>query len=609
MTDATSPFEDPQFLEMLKQSGVAHSPGMADQLMQDIAPLLAAEGFDMDNLGDDVELDAFKAAIGNAIERRNMELVTPVGDARAVTINTLREFVHAYSGGQDMIPCMDLILAELESYPTKTRPNFSHLIGVALETLDAWYTDGALRPALGQVPVEHVTHDIAAFIPTLDALALKGRAFRSLDSLLTKQPGDVVAEAGVYLIAAGVVTVAARRGQPVETILDDMLPAKEVSLDYDPQSEFDDSVQSEIDDHLFEFEEWLAAYAEEAGTDPSNIYMFEVIGNVAFSVGLEPSEPENFAALVGMVLDWSDVEDVALGLSVLHDYVHLRMERDDDVEPWEEPHELVSKTADEIFELPPEFEAAMRELGDIPEEERLEAVVATPLISGVAKLMQWMGDSKPITATGVPKRADIAAVAAMIGIAAKGVAKLQPPEDTVGDLEYYFDLTQPARPQPTRQVQSASDISELLAWWTSMQAQSLIEISSTRVRPSSGVRYLLTPEPKNLSAAEMFIEGYIREYFLAETENRPFGHVGAARTLQLLFASIARVNTSAEIHESSQTFDFDFSVAQHLRSLESMGIIELHNGEPYVPRGLRPTLLDAIMRTMRILEPMLSEEE
>src|SRR5699024_8190093 len=140
MTDTPSPFDDPEFVEMLNRAGITHRPGMADEFLEEIGPLLAADGFDMDNPDQNMDLDDLNAAMGRAVERHNMELVTPVGDARALTVNMLRDFVLAAGDAQRE----DAIFDRLRPDPTKRHPSFSHLIGVASETLDAWYTDSSL---------------------------------------------------------------------------------------------------------------------------------------------------------------------------------------------------------------------------------------------------------------------------------------------------------------------------------------------------------------------------------------------------------------------------------------------------------------------------------
>ena len=102
--------------------------------------------------------------------------------------------------------------------------------------------------------------------------------------------------------------------------------------------------------------------------------------------------------------------------------------------------------------------------------------------AGVKEFQQWMGDSHPVTGTGLPKRADIQDVAATIGIEAEGVAKKQDPAEASASDS---DLSVPAGTQPTRYVQSAQAIPELMAFLEALQASELIAVLSTKVQPGA----------------------------------------------------------------------------------------------------------------------------
>jgi hypothetical protein len=55
-------------------------PGMADELLRELAPLLAEEGIDVSNI-DVPDLDTLRQALNRAVERHNMAMFTPVGHA------------------------------------------------------------------------------------------------------------------------------------------------------------------------------------------------------------------------------------------------------------------------------------------------------------------------------------------------------------------------------------------------------------------------------------------------------------------------------------------------------------------------------------------------
>ncbi len=59
---------------------IQHKPGLASEMLAELAPLLAEEGIDVDSI-DVPDLDTLQAALDRAVERRNMELFSPVGAA------------------------------------------------------------------------------------------------------------------------------------------------------------------------------------------------------------------------------------------------------------------------------------------------------------------------------------------------------------------------------------------------------------------------------------------------------------------------------------------------------------------------------------------------
>jgi hypothetical protein len=50
---------------------IEHRPGLAKQTLRELAPLLAEEGIDVDNI-DVPDLDTLQAAMNRAVERHNM---------------------------------------------------------------------------------------------------------------------------------------------------------------------------------------------------------------------------------------------------------------------------------------------------------------------------------------------------------------------------------------------------------------------------------------------------------------------------------------------------------------------------------------------------------
>lgn len=157
---------------------IEHTPGMANEMMRELAPFLAEEGIDLDNI-DVPDLDTLNAAFARAVERHNMIQSTPVGAARDNTLATLRAVVIA------LIDSDDTAAAELldSIAPTATSSDdttVSASIGVGTGLLDDWLsgrhpnTPKGLLAAV-RLPRGHWTGERAA--TDLLALARKDRAF------------------------------------------------------------------------------------------------------------------------------------------------------------------------------------------------------------------------------------------------------------------------------------------------------------------------------------------------------------------------------------------------------------------------------------------------
>ncbi|MBO0773599.1 MAG: hypothetical protein J2P35_19255 [Actinobacteria bacterium] len=178
-------------------------PGMADELLRELAPLLAEEGIDVANI-DAPDLDTLQAAMNRAVERRNMALFTPVGQARELAAVTLRLAAEAITEDDARLAAAILEQAQPES-PDNSAPTVAGCIGVTLGLLDDWLSahDSAAPARLAQqarLPAGHWTGERAA--TDILNLASKGRAFRSLDALIARQGGKHVLYGSALALAA-----------------------------------------------------------------------------------------------------------------------------------------------------------------------------------------------------------------------------------------------------------------------------------------------------------------------------------------------------------------------------------------------------------------------
>ena len=188
---------------------VEHTPGMADELMRELAPLLAEDGIDLS--GDDLpDMPTLQTALNRAVERRNLELFSPVGATRQIAVDILHRVVAAILAGDSATAGRLLQRVQPESADNSVA-TVSSCIGIALGLLDDTLTaDNAPIVAL---PAGHWNGERAA--TDILALARKGKAFRSLDKLLIRQGGPQVLGGSVLALAATIAAVARTSDTPV----------------------------------------------------------------------------------------------------------------------------------------------------------------------------------------------------------------------------------------------------------------------------------------------------------------------------------------------------------------------------------------------------------
>ncbi|GAC1610603.1 MAG: hypothetical protein NVS3B26_18260 [Mycobacteriales bacterium] len=198
---------------------VQFKPGMAKELLRELGPLLAEEGIDVDNI-DVPDMQTLQAAMNRAVERQNMALFTPVGPARDLAIATLRQVIEAIADGDTVGAGAVLELVQPES-PDNTVATVASCIGVALGLLDDWLAghDTQAPATLAKrthLPAGHWRGERAA--NDILALAVKGRAFRSLQTLLVNQGGEHVLYGSALTLAAATQAWAADTDTPVARI-------------------------------------------------------------------------------------------------------------------------------------------------------------------------------------------------------------------------------------------------------------------------------------------------------------------------------------------------------------------------------------------------------
>jgi hypothetical protein len=173
--------------------------------LRELAPLLAEEGIDIDNL-DATDLPTLQRALNRAVERHNLALFSPVGKTRELAVVTLRQVVEALAEDDSGLAATILDRVQPES-PDNMAATVSACIGISLNLLDDWLSghDSQAPTGLGEqtrLPRGNWVGERAA--RDILALARKGRAFRTLDSLITRQGGRHVLNGSALALAAAV---------------------------------------------------------------------------------------------------------------------------------------------------------------------------------------------------------------------------------------------------------------------------------------------------------------------------------------------------------------------------------------------------------------------
>ncbi|MET4136678.1 plasmid pRiA4b ORF-3 family protein [Pseudarthrobacter sp. PvP090] len=165
---------------------------------------------------------------------------------------------------------------------------------------------------------------------------------------------------------------------------------------------------------------------------------------------------------------------------------------------------------------------------DIPDEEVLAAFSELPLIRRTTALLQWIGEGKPVTATGALRLRDLEAAAACVGVAVKGGTKgpASPLPGTAG----------PGGPVPT--VRSMYEVPLLAQLWNALEAAELIEISSTKVVPSADSGVFLAGGPsERLEDLVFFVDQFLETAVLASDPAQPWERTLSAMQASLLLAA------------------------------------------------------------------------
>ena len=193
---------------------IQFKPGMADELLRELAPLLAEEGIDVSNI-DVPDLDTLQQALSRAVERHNMAMFTPVGRARrlpghhaARRRSHRRRQHHARSRSPGPGP------ARITRRPGRDRRWLHRLARPAGPVAVRARHQRPARAGRAD-PAARRTLDRGTLRPRNPHLARKRLAFASLDALITRQGGQHVLYGSALVLAAALQAWARHAGTPL----------------------------------------------------------------------------------------------------------------------------------------------------------------------------------------------------------------------------------------------------------------------------------------------------------------------------------------------------------------------------------------------------------
>ena len=171
---------------------------------------------------------------------------------------------------------------------------------------------------------------------------------------------------------------------------------------------------------------------------------------------------------------------------------------------------------------------SLLDVPDIPDEEALAAFSELPLIRRATALLQWIGEGKPVTATGALRLRDIEAAAACVGVTVKGGTKRSgaPLPGTAGA----------EGPVPT--VRSMYEVPLLAQLWNALEATELLEITSTKAVPSADSGVFLAGGPsERLGELVFFVDEFLDTAVLGWDPAQPWERTVSGLQASLLLAA------------------------------------------------------------------------
>ena len=310
---------------------------------------------------------------------------------------------------------------------------------------------------------------------------------------------------------------------------------------------------------------------------------------LARKLQINPHTPSGIEDLGEATMKFDDHEATIFSLVTLIDYAEYRLNRDKDDE-WNAAKESLLYLSDEI-QTRTALSSAIEADDEGDAEERRRAYAETRVVGKVAELLALIRGGRKVTATGDLRRADIAEVAAMLGVTAVGTNTRAPVESEPAD-----------GPQPIPAL-SMRDVVMLSIWWDVLQVQQVIQVSAGRVYPGPTAEHWLDEPLPPLDQAQLLITLFVTSALVTDSlrpggEDAAFGYTIANLVHALAPDVVPDVSPDAPPLIVAQNM-------RKLRLLELAGLVEIDPvGTVFVPPKFRGVVARAVVVTLNTLSKM-----
>ena len=318
---------------------------------------------------------------------------------------------------------------------------------------------------------------------------------------------------------------------------------------------------------------------------------------------------EEVAATAGDSADPSavgmaDVEDAVFVVTAVHAYVGFLS----DTGRWSGSAEQLAGVMDFFDDIAEDDdEPGLIDVPYVSEQEALEALSGLPLIRRATALLQWIGDGRPVTATGALRLRDIEAAAACVGVAVRGGPK-QTRSTQQGTAGQADDV-------PT--VRSMYEVPLLSQLWNALEAAELIEIKSTKVVPfPDSTGFLTGSDSERLDEFSLFTMCFLEQAVLGFDPEQPWERILAGLQTSILIAaatadppSLERVLASTQHAPATEKAMAELLTSMAMGRLEALAELGLLTIDTHfrVPPALIRCVAD-VFDDDRLLEALGLEE-